>query len=168
MNRRWVSLIIFAAGVGAVAVAFRTPAVREALLAVAQVGYPAAFFAGVLYGVSFTAPTATVLFASLAPIHPVLGALVGGAGAALYDLSVFSFVRHEARQGMLAAWRSRLNGPRLPRWLMVVIGAFILASPLPDELAAGTLGLTTLRGWQFVVLSFALNGFGIFFILVVT
>jgi hypothetical protein len=47
-------------------------------------------------------------------------------------------------------------------WLAPVVGALVIASPLPDELGITLLGIARLRNWQFVVLSFIFNFAGIF------
>lgn len=41
-------------------------------------------------------------------------------------------------------------------------GAFIIASPFPDEMRIGLIGASKLKNWQFLILSFLLNSIGIF------
>ncbi|MCC7436766.1 hypothetical protein IT402_02755, partial [Candidatus Nomurabacteria bacterium] len=49
-------------------------------------------------------------------------------------------------------------------WLAPVIGAIIIASPLPDEIGVGLIGISKMKNWQFLVLSFVLNSLGILLI----
>lgn len=49
-------------------------------------------------------------------------------------------------------------------WLLPVIGAAVIASPLPDEAGVSLLGLSKIRKWQFFAITFALNAVGIFLI----
>ena len=49
-------------------------------------------------------------------------------------------------------------------WLLPVLGAIIIASPLPDELGITLMGLGKIKNWQFLTLSFVLNSSGILII----
>jgi len=49
-------------------------------------------------------------------------------------------------------------------WTLPVIGAIIIASPLPDEMGVGLMGISKLKTKQFILLSFILNSIGIFLI----
>jgi hypothetical protein len=46
-------------------------------------------------------------------------------------------------------------------WLVPVIGAVIVASPLPDELGVSLMGASSIASWQFLILSYCLNAAGI-------
>jgi uncharacterized membrane protein YdjX (TVP38/TMEM64 family) len=45
-----------------------------------------------------------------------------------------------------------------------VLGAIIIASPLPDEMGVGLMGISKLKTSQFILLSFVLNAIGIFIV----
>ena len=49
-------------------------------------------------------------------------------------------------------------------WVLPVLGAFIIASPFPDEVGIGLMGISRMKSWQFLILAFVLNSTGIFFI----
>ena len=49
-------------------------------------------------------------------------------------------------------------------WTLPVLGAVIIASPLPDEMGVGLMGISKLKTSQFILLSFVLNSIGIFII----
>ena len=49
-------------------------------------------------------------------------------------------------------------------WILPVLGAFIIASPFPDEVGIGLMGIARMKNWQFLLLTFMLNSAGIFFI----
>ena len=92
-------------------------------------------------------------------------AFVGGLGSVVYDMSIFTLFRQHARKRVSEFLKTTVSTrQRLPRWLLPVVGAVIIASPLPDELAAGFLGLSSMKVWKFLVLSFLLNALGIFVI----
>lgn len=126
-------------------------------------GYFGILIAGALYSGSLTSATATLVLVQSSPtLNPVLVGLIGGVGAMLYDAVFFLIARREARRGWLAHSLERVNEHRrIPNWVSLMIGGAILASPFPDELAAGLLGVTTRRLAPFLCLSFACNAIGI-------
>ncbi len=52
-------------------------------------------------------------------------------------------------------------------WFIPIIGAVIIASPLPDEIGVSILGISKMKNWKFLLLSFFLNTVGIFIIVTV-
>jgi len=53
---------------------------------------------------------------------------------------------------------------RLFRWSMVLFGALVIASPLPDEIGLAMMGLSKVKTLLFIPISFSLNAFGILII----
>lgn len=142
-------------------------------------GYLTAFLAGLLFSFGFTTPFAIGLFITLAPdVHPVQAAILGGAGALLSDLLLFSFARLSLkdelhRLSLTRMWhcligmlhRERFH-PALRKTALVLTAGLIIASPLPDEIGVTMLGgATRMNGRAFGVLSYALNTLGILTIL---
>jgi hypothetical protein len=137
-------------------------------------GYLGAFFAGTLFVSTFTiAPAAAVLFEFGHTLDPLLLALVGGVGAAIGDYVAYSFIRDR----LFAELNPILKSLHLYRrvdilhtkyfaWLAPVVGAAIVASPLPDEIGLSLLGLKRMNVVAFFALAFALNAIGIFIIAV--
>jgi len=50
------------------------------------------------------------------------------------------------------------------RWIIPLVGALIIASPLPDEIGVTMLGLSKVKNSYFILLSFVLNSAGILII----
>lgn len=129
----------------------------------------ASLVAGILYSSVFTVAPATVALVQLASVAPVGEIVVlGGLGAMLGDTIVFHFF-----QGALATWIARYRRPQFQRWRWrkrwwwIVVGALIIASPLPDEIGIALMGLTPLQQRWFFPLAFGLNSAGIFIIVLV-
>ncbi|MFA5107272.1 MAG: hypothetical protein WC497_03015 [Patescibacteria group bacterium] len=164
--RTLVSVSIFVTGLIITVIAIQFPAVRQYIGRIDQSGLMGAFFAGVLYALAFTSSMATVVFLNMpASISSLLVALIGGLGAAVYDVTVFVILRTQSRQGLLEALRSRLSdSKKLPSWLLTLSGLAILASPLPDELASGLLSFTKISAKKFIIISFLANVIGIYII----
>ena len=48
--------------------------------------------------------------------------------------------------------------------MLPVIGAIIIASPLPDELGVSLMGMSQMKASRFILLSYILNSIGIFLV----
>jgi hypothetical protein len=131
--------------------------------------YVGVFVAGVFLPSLFTAAPAVVLLYGFAnELNPYLTATVAGAGAMLSDYMIFRFFKDkvfEELQPVLAYFRgTRLAALfRTPYfgWMVPILGMFVIASPLPDEVGLGLLGASRIKPWQFFALAFALNATGI-------
>ena len=128
------------------------------------------FVAG-LFFTSFltTAPSILVLgkiATESSSIIPV--ALVGGAGALIGDLLIFSFVKDtivmNARKIVCNSKTKRIAGictGRIFRFVTPVIGALIIASPFPDEIGLSLLGFSRMKLSFFIPISYIMNTLGI-------
>lgn len=132
----------------------------------------AAFVAGIFFTSIFTTPLAVAAFLSLGmQMDPLLMALLGGTGAVVGDLILFSFIRHTfqddvdyllkiaAHERLFAAVRRRTF-----RWLLPFVGALVIASPLPDELGIAIMGVSHMRVVTLIAISYVMNSLGIAFI----
>lgn len=130
------------------------------------------FIAGILFVSVFTAAPATVALGEIARSNSViLVAIIGGFGALVGDLIIFRFVRDRISRHftyLVKVSRSeRLVSVfrlKLLRWMIPFIGALIIASPLPDEIGLAMLGLSRIKTFAFIPLSFILNAIGILII----
>ena len=135
-------------------------------------GYEGAFIAGIFFVSTFTVVPASLLLFHLAQEFGALGvALCGGAGAVVGDLLIFRFFKDrvfDEFKPLVTKVRKptlgRLFKSRYFGWFTPVLGALIIASPLPDEVGIGLMGLTNITQWQFIFLTYALNTAGIFII----
>ena len=149
-----------------------TPQVDRVIKTVGELGYLGAFITGIFFVSTFTvAPAAVVLFHLADTLHPVEVALLAGLGAMIGDYFIFRFLKDKVFHELLPTIR-KLETPRLKvifkspyfAWILPIAGAFVIASPLPDEVGVGMLGLTKMLRWQFFLLSFFLNSIGIFLV----
>lgn len=130
----------------------------------------------ILTGIFFTsifttAPAIGLLgtFAETTPL-PVL-AILGGFGAVLGDYIIFRFVKDRISKDFEYLFTiskanrfSYIFEHRIFRFFVPFIGALIIASPFPDEIGVAMLGASKLKTEIFFLLSFTLNGAGIFVI----
>lgn len=127
-----------------------------------------AVVAGVMYTSFLTAPLSVVaLYLLSQKVDPILLGLVAGAGAMLGDLLIVQFFRKvfrgfsALRQTSLFEWiKKELRALHLDI-LAILLGAIIVASPLPDELGLILLGASNLSTPKLMTLTYILNTLGI-------
>lgn len=151
-----------------------TPAAEKFIRWFETLGYAGVFITGVFFVSTFTvAPAAVMLFNFASDFNPFFIALIAGLGAVLGDFIIFRFVKDKVwdeLHPLFYNWFHRhlrleqiLSTPYFA-WFLPVLGAVIIASPLPDEVGVGLLGISRLSHIQFLSLSFVLNTVGIFLI----
>ncbi len=155
---------------------YRLESFHSLLLSLGELGYIGAFIAGMLFVVSFTAVSGAIILLVLAEqLNPAYLALIAGAGAVAGDLFIFRFVKDELFNEVLPIF-NKFGGKHLKvifhtkyfSWSLPVIGALIIASPLPDEIGVSLIGLSRMSTLSFLSLSFFLNSLGIFIVLTIS
>lgn len=155
---------------------FQIPAVSEAVSSFDSFIYLPIFFGGLLYSAGFTTPLATGFFLNYSVHNIFISSLIGGLGALVADLGIFSFVRlsfmNEFKKlektsfikHILSYTKSINSGVR--QFFVYIIACLIIASPLPDELAVAMLaGFTKVHPYGFALISYVGNIVGIYILL---
>jgi hypothetical protein len=129
-----------------------------------------AFFAGIFFTSIFTTAIGSAAFVVLGidGYNPFTVGVVGGIGALVGDTLIFKFVRNDLQADLAYLFRLRkqkslrklATAPFL-HFLLPILGGFIIASPLPDELGVALLALSHIPTRYFSVLSFLFNALGI-------
>lgn len=128
--------------------------------------------AGVFYTSFLTSPISVAMLVILAEqSNPILTAALAGLGAVLGDFLIVKFFRERisselnefSKQFHLQKVKAVLQKLHLD-FLTPLIGAIIVASPLPDELGLMMLGASKLRYREIALLSYVLNTAGILLI----
>lgn len=155
---------------------YRSGGLSQMVLGLEGFGYLGVFLVGMFFVSTFTvAPATTLLFLMLEKFSIPELALIGGVGSVLGDYIIFRFVE-EGLVGELKEIFHRVGGDSIFKahwiahtkyfvWLGPVIGAIIIASPFPDELGIGLLGMYKMDGKRFILLSWILDTLGIFLLL---
>lgn len=143
-------------------------------------GYPGAFAAGLLFSYGFTTPFAIAAFVEMGhEVNPWIAAPLAGLGALLSDLVIFELLRLSAfgkeidrlgKTTLMTRMHAMIHHETVPEFLRKLslwsLAAFVIASPLPDEIGVALLSTTTrLSQRAFVLLCFAVNTLGILAIL---
>jgi len=130
----------------------------------------ASFAAGIFFTSVFTLGPASVTLVHIAEQESLMSvALWGAFGAVCGDLIIFFFIRDHFSDHIIKSLKpSRVRNILASfhlgfmKWLSPILGALIIASPLPDELGLALLGLSKIRLAILIPISFAMNILGIY------
>lgn len=148
---------------------------QQAIHSISKLGYIGSFVAGIFFVSTFTvAPASVVLFKLTQIYSPLLIAVSAGFGAVIGDYLIFRFLKDNVFEEIKPIFM-KLGGSNLSRlistpyfaWFAPVLGALIIASPFPDEIGVGLMGISKLKNWQFLMISFLLNSLGILLIITI-
>ena len=139
------------------------------LLNLGEWKYLGALVAGVFFVATFTVSTSVILIALLAQeMNPFVIAIIGGVGAMVGDLLVFRFLKNNVDEELMLVFGTKgehyvksVLKSKYIAWTLPIIGIFIIASPLPDELGIGLLGMANISETKLMVITFISNAFGI-------
>lgn len=122
---------------------------------------------------TFTVATGVVILLMLIP-H--LSALTLGAlavlGAVIGDFLIFRFIKEDLEEEIVPIYNlvggkhlNKLLHTRYFSWTLAVVGALIIASPLPDELGVSLMGISKMKTLEFLLISLMSHATGIFLII---
>lgn len=146
---------------------------QQAILNISKLGYIGSFIAGIFFVSTFTVVPAGVVLFKIAKIYnPILVALSAGLGGVIGDYIIFRFLKDYVFEEIKPVFM-KIGGSHIKRllgtpyfgWLAPVLGAIIIVSPFPDEIGLGLMGISKLKNWQFLTMSFLLNSLGILLII---
>ncbi len=165
-------VLIIAISIVAAIYASRSGVVDTIFLVSPESVYIGTFIAGLFFTSLFTTPFAIAMFVSLAPeINILVMALLGATGSVLGDLLLFGLIRHTFRddlEHLLSLRRFHravaIFHRRVFRWVLPFVGALIIASPLPDELGIGLMGVSRMKVSTLIAISYVMNTIGILLI----
>jgi hypothetical protein len=158
---------------------FSSPLVSDKISNLGTLGYFGSFISGLLFSFGFTAPFAIGYFLQLNPSNIFLNCIIGGAGAVISDLLIFSIIRFSfmdefkrIKKTKPIRYVNRLLelsfGHKIRNYLLYIFAGLVIASPLPDELGVTMLaGLSRIKPIYLSILSFILNSSGILIILLI-
>ena len=152
----------------------RFQSVHELLLSLKDLGYVGAFISGMLFTSVFTVGIGAVLLLIFAEqLHIVELAIIAGLGAVMTDLLIFSFIRSKGLTKEITRLAKTVGATKIHHlihtryfaWTLPILGAIIIASPLPDEFGISLLGISQLSKPKFILMCFVLDFLGIIAIL---
>jgi hypothetical protein len=138
-------------------------------------GYLGVFICGILYTYGFTSGPATALLLILSKnVNILLAGLLAGVGSLLGDMLIFEFIRSSFADELEKLSHEKLIlrfEKHLPRQVLKhglpVLAAFIIASPLPDEIGVALFAASKISIKNFTLLDYFFNTTGILLILLI-
>ncbi len=152
---------------------FQNETLHSYLLHLGNLGYLGVFIAGILFVSTFTVATGAIILLVLAEsLSPVEIGIVAGLGAVVGDFAIFRFVKDDLAREIRDIYNKLDGGHHLKKvmhtkyfsWTFPVLGAAIIASPLPDEIGVSLMGISKMSTMKFLLISFLLNAIGIFLV----
>lgn len=152
---------------------FRQPSVHSFLINLGTLGYFGAFIGGMLFVSTFTVAIGALILVILAEtLSPIEIGIIAGFGAVVGDFTIFRFVKNNLSSELGNVYDRIDSNHHLVKvlhtkyfsWTLPVIGAIIIASPLPDEIGVSLMGISKMKTYQFLTTSFILNAIGIFLV----
>ncbi len=152
---------------------YQNETIHSFLLHLGNTGYIGAFFAGILFVSTFTVATgAIILFVLAETLSPIEIGIIAGLGAVVGDFVIFRFVKDDLAREITSIYSKFDRNHHLKKvlhtkyfsWTLPVLGAVIVASPLPDEIGVSLMGISKMTTPKFLLISFVLNAVGIFLV----
>ena len=133
-------------------------------------GIVASFISGFFFTSVFTLAPASIAFVHIAETTPIMIlTLYASIGALCGDLVLFFFIRDKFSSDLKRSFKASfvkkvMNSFHFGflKWLGPLLGAVLIASPLPDELGISLLGMSKIRLSLLIPVAFAMNFIGIY------
>ncbi|MFA6368989.1 MAG: hypothetical protein WCX20_01235 [Candidatus Shapirobacteria bacterium] len=171
---RYKNLTILFFGIMLAIILSRIEIFHSFLLHLNGFGYIGVFVAGILFVSTFTVATSVlILFTFAEVLSPIEIALIAALGAVVGDLLIFNLIKDNLFNEIKEIYNKidhknhlkKLFYSKYFNWILPVIGAIIIASPLPDEVGISLMGLSKISTPKFIVISYILNSIGLFLII---
>ncbi len=138
--------------------------------------YVLALIAGIFFISFFTVVPAGYILINLIGDNDMFTiALIAGMGAVIGDLLIFVFVKNRFSNNLFSLFHFRQDGAvkrlkenKIIRIFLPVLGAAIIASPLPDEIGVALMGASRIKKRFFIPMSYVLNSVGIYILLIIS
>lgn len=162
-----ISLLVV--GIVSAIIISRLPFFNLIIQNIGNLGLFGAFLSGMLFASTFTVATGGLLLISLAnTLSPFGLVLASASGAVFADLLIFHFVKDDISSDITPIYKKFLSHHHLTKilhtryfsWTLPVLGAIVIASPLPDELGVSLMGISEMTTTKFALVSFLSHTIG--------
>jgi uncharacterized membrane protein YdjX (TVP38/TMEM64 family) len=167
---RFKNTLLLLLGIALFYLLAQTPQVANFIRELGYLGRLGALLAGFFFVSTYTViPAGYVLFELGKYQSPLEVAAFAGVGAMIGDYVIFRFIRDRVMDE-IKPYLAKVGTPKVRRlfrtpyfaWSVPVIGALIIASPLPDELGVSLMGASKMKNAHFMIVTYLLNTAGIF------
>jgi uncharacterized membrane protein YdjX (TVP38/TMEM64 family) len=169
MKLKYPKLIGFVLSIILAYIIFSNAYVSSVIHNLGKLGYAGSFIAGMFYTFGFTSPLSSGFFIDLNPTSIFLAGILGGLGALIGDMFIFSFARKYFKDEFKYLGKEKIFKKirfKLNCFVIYMIAAILIASPLPDEAGITLLaGFTKIRVKTIAIVSIIFNTIGILILL---
>lgn len=166
-------VIMVAIGIAIAVLLVRTGILDTAIYTVKDYYILSSFIAGIFFTSAFTLAPASIALVHIAQTSPIGGVVLwGGLGAMCGDLVLFFYIRDKFAEDLMKLMKPSTLRYVLKslhfgflKWLSPIMGALIIASPLPDEFGIALLGMSKVRIIILLPISFIMNSIGIYLLI---
>lgn len=163
--------VILISIIGAIYIA-KSGIIHDFVLNFPENNYLASFFAGIFFTSIFTTAPSIVILGEIAKEGSVVSVAVFGAfGAVVGDYIIFRFFKDRFAEDITELFSCKVRRKvslilqkKIFRFMTPVIGAFIIASPFPDEFGIMLLSISKIKSTLFLPISYTFNFIGIILI----
>ncbi|MFA7301706.1 MAG: hypothetical protein WC069_05325 [Candidatus Shapirobacteria bacterium] len=156
-----ISFLIF--GLVSAFIIYSSPFFNDIVISISNLGYYGAYFSGMFFTSTFTVATGGLLLIGLSnTLNPILLIIFSALGAVTIDLLIFYIVKDNVVSEITPVYEKFIAHHHLKKilhtryfsWTLPVLGAIVIASPLPDELGVSLLGISAMTITKFALISF--------------
>lgn len=166
-------IVMIAIGIAVAIVLSRIGALDAMVSLVKDYYIVASFFTGIFFTSAFTIAPSSIALAHIAQTAQLYGVVLwGGLGAMCGDLILFFFIRDRFAPDLMDAMKPSTVKHIMKsfhfgflKWLSPLLGALIIASPLPDEFAITLWGMSKVKLAVLIPVSFVMNMLGIYLLI---
>ncbi len=134
--------------------------------------YIGSFVSGIFFTSFFTIPLSTASFIEILRVHGLFStAIIGAFGALLGDIILFNFAKNNIAKDLDLICKHTFGKKcvfvfkkGVLHYITPILGALIIASPLPDELGLAMMGISKIKLKTLIPISLCMNFLGILII----
>jgi len=172
-ERRHKNIIMLTISIVAAYYILKSSYISNLLVHLGSLGYIGIFISGSLFSYGVTTPIAVVtLFLLAENMNPLTVAFIGAFGAVLSDFLIYRLVKTSLYPELIDLEKTfekefhvklqmKKIDPKIWHKLAPILAGLIIASPLPDELAASLFGVVHYETKKFMLYSYSFNFIGI-------
>ena len=166
---RYKNITLTILGIVLVVFLSKDPTFNGLISSIGTLRFLGAIIGGALFVCTFTISLgALILFGLAKTVSPFEIGIFAAIGAVFTDFVVFRFVKNNLTDEIKELYE-QVSGHHIRKvihsgfftWALPVVGAIIMASPLPDEIGVSLMGISKMSHLKFIILSFILNAIGI-------
>ncbi|MCR4334297.1 MAG: hypothetical protein NUV47_01025 [Patescibacteria group bacterium] len=161
----WKDFYILILSIVCTVILVKTGALNMVAYSTTNLGILGIVIVGIFFTSIFTITPAGVVLGYLVQSESLLQVAVFGAiGAVIGDVLIYLYLKDTLASDILYLMKKNKNKVlrhffhlRIWRWLTPLLGAIIIASPLPDELGLAMMGISKMRTILLIPISFTFN-----------